>query len=61
MFDDILERENTFVDNKNNKLIKSKNCYFSKGVSPWVCSKVGHFSIFLFYLKNDRKMCLTIF
>ena len=48
MFDDILERENTFVDNKNNKLIKSKNCYFSKGVSPWVCSKVGHFSIFLF-------------
>ena len=36
VFDDILERENTFVDNKNKKLMKSKNWHFSKGVSPWV-------------------------
>ena len=35
MFEDILERENTFVDNKNKKLIKSKNWDFFKGVSPW--------------------------
>ena len=61
VFDDILERENTFVDNKNNKLIKSKNWDFSKGVSPGFWSKIGNFSIFLFQPKNDGKMCYTIF
>ena len=35
VFDDILERVNTFEENKNKKSIKSKNCYFSNGVSPW--------------------------
>ena len=35
VFDNILERENTFQDNKNNKLIKPKNWYFPNGVSPW--------------------------
>ena len=53
VFDDILERENTFVDNKNSKLIRSKNWHFSKGVSLWVWSKIGNFSIFLFHQKND--------
>ena len=26
----------------------SKNCSFSKGVSPWFLLKIGHFSIFFF-------------
>ena len=47
VIDELLERENTFVGNKNNKLINSKNCDFSKGVSPWVWSKISNFSIFL--------------
>ena len=61
MFDDILERENTFVDNKNNKLINSKNQDFSKGVSPWFWPKISNFSIVLFPAKNDGNMCLIIF
>ena len=48
VFDNILERENTFQDNKNNKVIKPKNWYFPNGVSPWFWSKIGSFSIFLF-------------
>ena len=61
MFHDILERENVFVDNENNKSIKSKNLYFMKGVTPWFWSKIGHFSLFSFQAKNDGQMCLTIF
>ena len=51
MFYDILERKNAFLGNKNNKLKKSKNFHFSKGVNPWFCSKIGHFSN-LFFLNN---------
>ena len=51
VFYKILERKNAFVGNKNNKLKKSKNWHFSKGVNPWFCSKLDHFSIF-FLLGN---------
>ena len=61
MFDDIHDRKNTYVDTKNNKLIKSKNGDFSKGVSPWFWSRIGNFSILLFQPKNDGEMSLTIF
>ena len=61
VFHDILERKNTFLKNKNNKLIKSKYWHFPKEVSPWFWSKIGKFSIFLFQPKNDRKMRFTIF
>ena len=44
---DMLEGKNAFLDYKNNKLKKSKNWEFSKGVSPWFWSKIGTFSIFL--------------
>ena len=47
VFDKLLQRENTCVDNKNSKLINSKNWDFSKGVSPWVWSKISNFSMFL--------------
>ena len=49
-----------FLDYKNNKLKKSKNRDFSKGVSLWFWSKVGHFSIFLFQAKYARKMSFKV-
>ena len=51
VFNDILERKNTFLSNKNKKFKKSKDWHFSKRVNPWFWSKTGHFSNF-FYLDN---------
>ena len=51
VFYDILEGRNAFLDYKNNKLKKSKNWDFSKGVCPYFWSKIGNFSRFLFYGK----------
>ena len=34
---------------------KSKNRYFSKGVSPWFLWKIGHFSIFPFLPNLDQE------
>ena len=48
VFCDILERKNAFLGYKNKKFKKSKNCHFSKGVSPWFWYKNGHFSNFFF-------------
>ena len=47
----ILQRKNAFLGYKNKELKKSKKWNFSKGVSPWFWSKIGHFSIF-FVLGN---------
>ena len=49
VFYHIIEQKNVFLSYKNKKFKPWKNCYFSKGVSPWFWSKIGHFSIF--YLK----------
>ena len=35
VFNDNLDRKLVFLDYKNIDLKKSKNCHFSKGVSPW--------------------------
>ena len=48
VFDDILERQNAFLDYKNKNFKKSKNWHFSKGVNPSFTSKNGHFSNFFF-------------
>ena len=48
VFYDIVQRKNVFLSYKNKKFKKSKNCHYSKGVSPWFWSKIGHFSIFSF-------------
>ena len=48
IFYDILEQRNAFLGYKNNKLKKSKNWYFSKGVDPWFWSKNDHFFNFVF-------------
>ena len=45
VFYDILERKDAFLGKIKNKLTKSKNWHFSKGVCPWFWSKIGHFSI----------------
>ena len=48
LFYDILEWKNAFLAYKNKTLKKSKSLDFSKGVSPWFWSKIGHFCMFLF-------------
>ena len=48
VFYDILQRKNACLGYENKRFKKSKNWVFSKGVSPWFWSKIGHFSIFFF-------------
>ena len=50
-----------FLSYKNKKFKKWKNCHFSKGVSPWFWSKIGHFSKFFPKAIQQRKMCFQIF
>ena len=54
MFDDILERKNAFLGNKNKKLKQSKNCHFSNGVNTLFYSEIGHF-LNLFFFDNIGK------
>ena len=49
VFYDILERKNAFLNYKNSMFKKWKNCDFCMGVNPWFLSKIGYFSIFLFF------------
>ena len=51
VFNDILERKNTFLSYKNMKFINSKNWHFSKRVNPCFWCKNGHFSN-LFFVGN---------
>ena len=48
VFDHILEQKNAFLGSKNQKVKKSKNRHFSKGVNPWFWSKNDYFSNFFF-------------
>ena len=54
MFYDFLERKNSFLTYKNKKLKKSKSRDFSKGVSPWFWSKIGHICKVLFYFIKSQ-------
>ena len=45
-FYDILERKHAFLGCKHKTFKKWKNCHFSKGVSPWFWTKIGHVSFF---------------
>ena len=40
VFDNILERKKAFLYYKKQKVKKSKNWHFSKGVTPWFWSKI---------------------
>ena len=55
IFYEILERKNSFLGYKNNKLKKSKNWRFSEGVNPWFWSKNSHFSNRFFLGNIDQK------
>ena len=46
-FDDVLDRELAFLDNKNIDLKKSQNLHFSRGFSPRFWSKNVNFFIFV--------------
>ena len=61
VFNDILERKNAFLGNKNKKFKKSQNCHFCKGVNPCFCSKIGYFSIFFFQAIQATKSCFMIY
>ena len=47
VFYDIVARKDAFLGYKNKKFKKSKNWHFSKGVSLWCWSKIGHYPTFL--------------
>ena len=55
VFNDILERKNTFLSYKNMKSKKSKNWHFSKGVNPCFWSKNAHISNFIFLGNIDQE------
>ena len=55
MLYDILERKNAFLGYKNDNFKKSNNRYFSKGVTPRFCSRIGHLSIFFFIGNLDQE------
>ena len=40
VFDNILERKKAFLYYKKQKVKKSRNWHFSKGVTPWFWSKI---------------------
>ena len=48
VFYDILEQKSAFLGQWNKKFKKFKKLHFSKGVNPWLWSKNGYFSNFLF-------------
>ena len=47
VFYDILEQKNAFLGYKSKKLKQKKTWHFSKGVSPWFSSRIGHFPLFV--------------
>ena len=57
----VFQKEKTPFQTINRKFKKLKNLDFPKGVSPWVWSNFGNFTMFLSQAKQGRKMCSTIF
>ena len=52
-FFDILDRKQSFWDQKMEVLTRAKKFTFLKGVSPWILSKNGTFS----YRRFSQKLC----
>ena len=44
VFADVLDTKEDFKDHKNICLCKTQNSNFSKGVTPWISSKMGHYA-----------------
>ena len=55
VFNDILERKNAFLGYKNKTLNKSKNCYFSKGLSHDFWTKMAIFAATFFFGKIGQE------
>ena len=55
VFYDILERKNAFLGYKNKTLKKSKNCYFSKGLSHDFWTKMAIFAASFFFGKIGQE------
>ena len=56
MFNNVLDRKETFFGNKNFNLSKSQKSHFSKGVNPCFWSKNVIFFFFLFSLKIRQEI-----
>ena len=60
VFNDIIERKDYFLGNKNKKFKKSKNCHFPKGLTPGFGPKMTILPPF-FQPIQARKMSVMIF
>ena len=54
MFNNVLERKETFFGHKKSNLSKSQKSHFSKGVNPCFWSKNVIFSLFVFRQNKTR-------
>ena len=61
VFYDILERKNSFLGYKNQKLKRSKNSHFYKGVNSWFLSKNEHYTNLFFQAIQAMIMSFRIF
>ena len=52
----ILERKQSFLEQKLEVLTRAKKCRFFKGVSPWIYSKNRNFSYGFFYRNCQKKI-----
>ena len=60
MFYDILERQNNFLDYKNKKFKKSKNCHFFNGATPWFGPKWPFFQV-IFFRQYRPEKCVLLY
>ena len=58
MFNNVLDRKETFFGHKNFNLSKSQKSHFSNGVNPWFWSK-NVFFLFLFSVKIRLQIMLN--
>ena len=58
VFYDILKHKNACLGYKNKTILKSVNCHYSKGVNPWICTKMTIFFKFVFLRQYWPGKCL---
>ena len=59
MFNNVLERKETFFGHKKSNLSKSQKSHFSKGVNPCFWSKNWNFFLYLFSVKKGLEIRLN--
>ena len=55
MFNNVLDRKETFFGYTKFSLSKSQKLHFSEGVNPWFWSKMNFFSLFVFGQNMTKK------